>query len=234
MPPLLHLSIDYVRTQFFTSHDQFDLGTGYRCTVELGTLMLQYRQLQHHMSAFGWNDLCRHEEQILRSINQSGRTLASGTHQNIPLQHSETSTPRSLPYTSSTNHSSPFAYLLLLHHNNQLTNTLHSSHNTTTMDRPNKPSAISPSASGPQPSVHVEQGRVYASLPTGDSVEVMLYGATVISWKNNGKENIFVSDAAVMDGSKPVRGGVPIVFPVRQTRAMAMLCAQPARIAQQN
>jgi D-hexose-6-phosphate mutarotase len=62
----------------------------------------------------------------------------------------------------------------------------------------------------------------------------MLYGATVISWKNNGKENIFVSDAAVMDGSKPVRGGVPIVFPVRQTRAMALLCAQPARIAQQN
>jgi D-hexose-6-phosphate mutarotase len=62
----------------------------------------------------------------------------------------------------------------------------------------------------------------------------MLYGATVISWKNNGKENIFVSDAAVMDGSKPVRGGVPIVFPVRQTPAMALLCAQPARIAQQN
>jgi glucose-6-phosphate 1-epimerase len=91
------------------------------------------------------------------------------------------------------------------------------------MDRPNKPSAISPSASGPQPSVHVEQGRVYASLPTGDSVEVLLYGATVVSWKNNGKENIFVSDAAVMDGSKPVRGGVPIVFPVCQTRAMAML-----------
>ena len=91
------------------------------------------------------------------------------------------------------------------------------------MDRPNKPSAISPSASGPQPSVHVEQGRVYASLPTGDSVEILLYGATVVSWKNNGKENIFVSDAAVVDGSKPVRGGVPIVFPVRQTRAMAML-----------
>jgi glucose-6-phosphate 1-epimerase len=100
------------------------------------------------------------------------------------------------------------------------------------MDRPNKPSAISPSASGPQPSVHVEQGRVYASLPTGDSVEVMLYGATVISWKNNGKENIFVSDAAVMDGSKPVRGGVPIVFPVRQTRAIALLYARSARLSQ--
>jgi glucose-6-phosphate 1-epimerase len=101
------------------------------------------------------------------------------------------------------------------------------------MDRPNKPSAISPSASGPQPSVHVEQGRVHASLPTGDSVEVMLYGATVISWKNNGKENIFVSDAAVMDGSKPVRGGVPIVFPVRQTRATELLYARSIETVQQ-
>jgi hypothetical protein len=82
------------------------------------------------------------------------------------------------------------------------------------MDRPNKPSALSPSTTGPQPSVHTEQGRVIASLPTGDSVEVLLYGATVISWKNKGKENIFVSEAAKLDGSKPVRGGVPIVFPV--------------------
>lgn len=87
------------------------------------------------------------------------------------------------------------------------------------MDRPNKPSAISPSASGPQPSVHVEQGRVYASLPTGDSVEVLLFGAGVLSWKSNGRENLFVSDAATLDGSKPVRGGVPIVFPVRYMQA---------------
>ena len=102
------------------------------------------------------------------------------------------------------------------------------------MDRPNKPSAISPSASGPQPSVHVEQGRVYASLPTGDSVEILLYGATVVSWKNNGKENIFVSDAAVLDGSKPVRGGVPIVFPVRQMRATSMPRARLVDTAQQD
>jgi glucose-6-phosphate 1-epimerase len=87
------------------------------------------------------------------------------------------------------------------------------------MDRPNKPSAISPSASGPQPSVHVEQGRVYASLPTGDSIEVLLFGAGVLSWKSNGRENLFVSDAATLDGSKPVRGGVPIVFPVCHKQA---------------
>lgn len=82
------------------------------------------------------------------------------------------------------------------------------------MDRPNKPSALSPSTAGPQPSVHIEQGRVIARLPSGDSVEVLLYGATVISWKSNGKENLWVSKAAKLDGSKPVRGGVPVVFPV--------------------
>nr|POF17824.1 glucose-6-phosphate 1-epimerase [Quercus suber] len=82
------------------------------------------------------------------------------------------------------------------------------------MERANRPSALSPSTTGPQPSVHAEQGRVYASLPTGDSVEILLFGATVTSWKSNGKENLWVSAAAKMDGSKPVRGGVPVVFPV--------------------
>lgn len=82
------------------------------------------------------------------------------------------------------------------------------------MDRPNKPSAISPSTGGPQPIVHSSKGKVVASLPTGDSVEVLLYGATVTSWKSNGKERLWVSSAAKLDGSKPVRGGIPLVFPV--------------------
>ena len=62
--------------------------------------------------------------------------------------------------------------------------------------------------------MHTEQGKVIASLPTGDSVEVLLYGASVLSWKSNGRENLWVSSAAKLDGSKPVRGGVPVVFPV--------------------
>ena len=82
------------------------------------------------------------------------------------------------------------------------------------MDRANKPSALTSSATGPQPSVQSEKGRVVASLPSGDSVEVLLYGASVISWKHNDRENLWVSEAAKLDGSKPVRGGVPVVFPV--------------------
>jgi len=55
--------------------------------------------------------------------------------------------------------------------------------------------------------------------PKGSSAEVLLYGATVISWKSptaNGTEpveHLFVSSKAALDGSKPVRGGIPVVFP---------------------
>ena len=59
--------------------------------------------------------------------------------------------------------------------------------------------------------------KVVARLPSGESVEVLLFGATVTSWKSNeGKtENLWLSDAADLTGKKPVRGGIPVVFPVR-------------------
>ena len=85
------------------------------------------------------------------------------------------------------------------------------------VERTKKPSAIpvSPLAPTPQVSISDDSSRVIATLPTGDRVEVLLYGATVISWKSaNGKENLFLSDKAHLDGSKPVRGGIPVVFPV--------------------
>ncbi|RAL16022.1 D-hexose-6-phosphate mutarotase [Aspergillus homomorphus CBS 101889] len=83
------------------------------------------------------------------------------------------------------------------------------------MDRSNKPSAIGVGASIPQPTVNVHDNTVQATLPTGESVTVHLYGATVTSWKlANGKEQLFVSEKAHLDGSKPIRGGIPVVFPV--------------------
>lgn len=45
-------------------------------------------------------------------------------------------------------------------------------------------------------------------------VKILKYGATIISWKIGGVEQLWVSTAAKLDGSKPVRGGVPLVFPV--------------------
>ncbi|KAI0825135.1 galactose mutarotase-like protein [Trametes gibbosa] len=61
--------------------------------------------------------------------------------------------------------------------------------------------------------------RVVLQHPQGASAEILLYGATVISWRSASPtvpqpaERLFVSSKAVLDGSKPVRGGIPLVFP---------------------
>ncbi|KAB5567025.1 galactose mutarotase-like domain-containing protein [Coniochaeta sp. 2T2.1] len=86
------------------------------------------------------------------------------------------------------------------------------------VDRPNKPSALS-STPGlpPQAQVNITHGsqKVTAVLPTGESVDILLYGATVISWKDkSGEEKLWLSEASKLDGSKAVRGGIPLVFPV--------------------
>lgn len=47
----------------------------------------------------------------------------------------------------------------------------------------------------------------------GTRVEINLYGATVTSWTVNDIELMFVSPKAKLDGSKAIRGGVPICFP---------------------
>lgn len=45
-------------------------------------------------------------------------------------------------------------------------------------------------------------------------VEILKFGATVISWTVDKKERLWLSEAAKLDGSKAVRGGIPLVFPV--------------------
>ncbi|KAF9652023.1 galactose mutarotase-like protein [Thelephora ganbajun] len=61
--------------------------------------------------------------------------------------------------------------------------------------------------------------RVTLKHPKGATAEILHYGATVISWKSSDVtggeplERLFVSSKASLDGSKPVRGGIPIVFP---------------------
>jgi len=83
------------------------------------------------------------------------------------------------------------------------------------MDRSKKPPAIGVAGSVEQPTVTVDDHRVDAQLPSGEFVSVYLYGATVASWKlADGEEQLFVSSKAKLDGSKPIRGGIPIVFPV--------------------
>ncbi|RUP48249.1 galactose mutarotase-like domain-containing protein, partial [Jimgerdemannia flammicorona] len=50
------------------------------------------------------------------------------------------------------------------------------------------------------------------------SAEIYLYGATLSSWKTKGKERLFVSTKAILDESKAIRGGIPVVFPVFGTQ----------------
>ncbi|KAI9190430.1 hypothetical protein H9P43_001864 [Blastocladiella emersonii ATCC 22665] len=55
--------------------------------------------------------------------------------------------------------------------------------------------------------------RVVATLAAqpNTSVAVHLYGATVTSWKAQGQEQLFLSDKAILNGTKAIR--IPLVFP---------------------
>lgn len=46
-----------------------------------------------------------------------------------------------------------------------------------------------------------------------DTVTINTVGATVTSWIHDSIEILFLSKQAVLDGTKPIRGGIPIVFP---------------------
>ncbi|KIK70995.1 hypothetical protein GYMLUDRAFT_33097 [Collybiopsis luxurians FD-317 M1] len=67
--------------------------------------------------------------------------------------------------------------------------------------------------------VEQKSDKIILKHPKGSSAELLLYGATVISWKAGDKrspqpqERLFVSSKAALDGSKPVRGGIPVIFP---------------------
>uniref|UniRef100_A0A0B6ZQX6 glucose-6-phosphate 1-epimerase n=1 Tax=Arion vulgaris TaxID=1028688 RepID=A0A0B6ZQX6_9EUPU len=47
----------------------------------------------------------------------------------------------------------------------------------------------------------------------GNTAIVHLHGATLLSWKCRGVEQLFLSSTAVFDNKKAIRGGVPVVFP---------------------
>ncbi|KAI8839895.1 galactose mutarotase-like domain-containing protein [Chytridium lagenaria] len=60
--------------------------------------------------------------------------------------------------------------------------------------------------------VQVGESSVVVTRGTA-SVEIYHYGATVTSWKVDGKEKLFLSTKAILNGSKAIRGGIPLVFP---------------------
>lgn len=52
------------------------------------------------------------------------------------------------------------------------------------------------------------------AAPDGAEAIVTLYGAHLISWKGaDGQERMFCSARSALDGSRAIRGGVPVIFP---------------------
>jgi glucose-6-phosphate 1-epimerase len=57
------------------------------------------------------------------------------------------------------------------------------------------------------------------TLPSQDTVLVALHGAQVLSWQTgDGRERLYLSPQALMDGQAAIRGGVPLCFPQFNTR----------------
>lgn len=59
-------------------------------------------------------------------------------------------------------------------------------------------------------------GKTVQMFVNGDrtaQAEVYLYGAHVTSWQDNKQQLIFLSQKAKLDGTKAIRGGIPICFP---------------------
>lgn len=55
---------------------------------------------------------------------------------------------------------------------------------------------------------------VRITAPDGAKATVSLFGAHLLSWKTgDGVERLFVSAQTPLDGSKAIRGGVPVIFP---------------------
>lgn len=51
------------------------------------------------------------------------------------------------------------------------------------------------------------------SLPGGNRVLVAEHGGQVLSWVAEGRERLYLSPAAVLDGRAAIRGGIPVCWP---------------------
>jgi glucose-6-phosphate 1-epimerase len=56
--------------------------------------------------------------------------------------------------------------------------------------------------------------RTVTHTASGASIQISSYGATLVSYQSGSREHLMVSQQALLDGSAPVRGGIPVVFPI--------------------
>ena len=74
--------------------------------------------------------------------------------------------------------------------------------------------------------IHTTCGQLPAiriQAPDGAEATITLYGAHLVSWKGaDGRERMFMSGKSALDGSKAIRGGVPVIFPQFAQRGSGM------------
>jgi glucose-6-phosphate 1-epimerase len=79
---------------------------------------------------------------------------------------------------------------------------------------------------GTQPMANHTFGKLPAvqlKSPDGAEATITLYGAHLVSWKTaDGRERMFLSAKSALDGSKAIRGGVPVIFPQFAARGTGM------------
>lgn len=64
---------------------------------------------------------------------------------------------------------------------------------------------------------------VRLTAPDGAEATITLFGAHLVSWKSaDGKERLFMSARSALDGSRAIRGGVPVIFPQFAERGTGM------------
>lgn len=64
---------------------------------------------------------------------------------------------------------------------------------------------------------------VRLAAPDGASAVITLYGAHLVSWHGaDGGERLFLSSRSALDGSRAIRGGVPVIFPQFAERGSGM------------
>lgn len=60
---------------------------------------------------------------------------------------------------------------------------------------------------------NMENNSLKLQLNPSTELTVNLFGATITSWICDGQEQLFLSDKAIFDCKKALRGGIPVVFP---------------------
>jgi len=64
---------------------------------------------------------------------------------------------------------------------------------------------------------------ILLTAPDGAQANITLYGAHLISWRGaDGRERLFCSAKSALDGTKAIRGGVPVIFPQFAERGTGM------------